>query len=255
MHRGLLVICAAMALSACVTATATPVPPAPTTSPTIPEETFHLLVGEIDQPQSWPAVPTAVPSWDPATDAPVVYPSREVSEQEYQPFATAGPLTLTHPSDRVEVIGFHESTHDGSQQMETLPTTAASFPMESRERGTGSQTAADIAVDPHRPIRSPITGTVLRSGTYILYCEYSDDFAVIEPDDRPGWEVKVLHINNVSVSKGERVEAGVTVIADGPTPLPFRSQVDDATSAPSWPHVHVEVIDPSIPDRPSGSGC
>ncbi len=100
-----------------------------------------------------------------------------------------------------------------------------------------------------------MSGTVIRSGTYILYCEYSDDFAVIEPDERPGWEVKILHIDNVQVFKGDRVEAGVTVIADGPTPLPFRSQVDDATSAPSWPHVHIEVIDPSIPDRPSGSGC
>jgi hypothetical protein len=37
--------------------------------------------------------------------------------------------------------------------------------------------------------------------------------------------------------------------------LPFRSQVDDRTAAPHWPHVHVEVIDPSIPDRPSGPGC
>jgi hypothetical protein len=33
--------------------------------------------------------------------------------------------------------------------------------------------------------------------------------------------------------------------------------VDDlATVAPAWPHVHVEVVDPSIKDRPTpGGGC
>ncbi len=37
--------------------------------------------------------------------------------------------------------------------------------------------------------------------------------------------------------------------------LPFRSQVDDDTAVPHWPHVHVEVVDPSVPDRPTGGGC
>ena len=38
--------------------------------------------------------------------------------------------------------------------------------MESRGRGTGSRTSADIAVDPEAEIRSPVTGTVIRAGTY-----------------------------------------------------------------------------------------
>ena len=254
MHRAVPLALAAVALSACVAATAT-VPPTAPSVPAQPEMETAAFAPAETTPVNWPDVKTAEPVWDPVPTEPVEYPPRQVSDQTHVPFATVGPLTLTHPSDRVEVIGFHESTHDGSQQMATLPTTATNFAMESRDRGTGSQTAADIAVEPDREIRSPVSGTVIRSGSYILYCEYSDDFAVIEPDERAGWEVKILHINNVRVFKGDRVEAGVTVIADGPTPLPFRSQVDDATSAPSWPHVHVEVIDPSIPDRPSGSGC
>lgn len=203
----------------------------------------------------WPVVPAPVPIWDPAAGQPVEYPTRIVTEQAFVPFATVGGLVLTHPSDRVEAIGFHESTHDGAQQMEPTGTAAAPFTMETRERDTGSRTAADIAIDPTHEVRAPVSGTVIRSGTYVLYCEYSDDFAVIEPTHHPGWEVKILHINNVRVYRGDHVEAGITVIADGPTPLPFRSQVDEATSAPSWPHVHIEVIDPSIPDRPSGGGC
>ena len=174
----------------------------------------------------------------------------------WTPFAAVGGVTLVHPAETVARIGFHESNHDGARQLEVVRGAANYLTLETRERGTGSRTAADVVVDPDREIRSPVTGTVLRSGTYVLYCEHADDYVVISPDGRPGWEVKVLHISGVQVRAGDRVEAGTTVLAPGPTPLPFRSQVDDHTEEPSWPHVHIEVVDPSIPDRPSpGGGC
>jgi murein DD-endopeptidase MepM/ murein hydrolase activator NlpD len=109
-------------------------------------------------------------------------------------------------------------------------------------------------VDPSRQVRAPVTGTVVQAGSYALYCKYPDHYLVVEPDSRPGFEVKVLHFEGLQVSPGDRVEAGVTVIGAHARLLPFRSQVDDHTAAPHWPHVHVEVIDPTIPDRP-GSGC
>jgi biotin carboxyl carrier protein len=164
-------------------------------------------------------------------------------------------VVLVHPSRRVEHVGFHESSNDGARQLEPLPTAVDVQTLESRERGTGSRTAADVVVDPDVEIRAPVTGTVLRAGGYTLYCDYRDDYAVIEPDAHPGWEVKILHISGVQVSAGDRVTAGETVIAPGPRPLPFPSQVDEvATAKPPWPHVHIEVVDPSIPDRP-GAGC
>ena len=173
------------------------------------------------------------------------------------PFATVGGIVLHHPSMRVEHIGFHEASHDGAQQMDVLPTAVAPFTMDDRNRNTGSRTAADIVADPEVEIRAPVTGTVKRAGTYVLYCKYSDDFAVIEPDDHPGWEVKLLHIDGVRVRPGDRVVAGETVVAPRPTQLPFESQVDEyRTADPAWPHVHVEVVDPSIPNKPSpGEGC
>lgn len=181
---------------------------------------------------------------------------RAVHRPGWSPFATVGGLTLVHPSDAIERVAFHESNHDGARQMEVLPSAAGVFTLESRERGTGSRSAVDVVVSPDSEIRAPVTGTVVRAGTYVLYCEHSDDFAVIQPDARPDWEVKVLHIDGVRVSAGDRVEAGTTVLAGGPTPLPFASQVDEHTFEPSWPHVHIEVVDPSIPDRPSpGGGC
>ena len=184
-------------------------------------------------------------------------PVRVVSEQDWVPFATVGGIVLTHPSRRVERVGFHQSNHDGAQPLEPLDSAVAPVTLETRDRDTNPHGAADVVVDPAVEIRAPVTGTVIRGGGYILYCEHSDHYVVIEPDDHPGWEVKLLHIGALHVGRGERVVAGETVIASGPTQLPFESQVDELrTVEPAWPHVHIEVVDPTIPDRPTpGGGC
>jgi biotin carboxyl carrier protein len=183
-------------------------------------------------------------------------PVRAVTEEPYVAMSVAGPVTLVHPAARIEHIGFHESTHDGAQEQTALPTAVSPVVLESRDRGTGRQSAADVVVDPAAEIRSPVSGTVLRGGSYTLYCDYTDEYVVIEPDARPGWEVKVLHIVGLQVRTGDRVDAGETVLALHAHQLPFASQVDDLRTAdPAWPHVHVEVVDPSVPDRPTGPGC
>lgn len=208
-----------------------PSPPAPLTAADRSQRT--RLVAEAERRQI-PAV--ATPGWG--------------------PFATVGNVTLVHLAARIARIGFHESNHDGARQLTPSPGASNALTLPTRERGTGSRTAADVVVAPDEEIRSPVTGTVLRAGTYVLYCEHPDDYAVIEPDGHPGWEVKILHISGVRVAPGDRVIAGTTSLAPRSTPLPFRSQVDDHTAEPSWPHVHIEVVDPSIPDRRSpGSGC
>lgn len=156
------------------------------------------------------------------------------------------------PSARTEMVGLHQSNHDGARPLATAETaTVPVVVMESRERGTELRGAADIVVDPATELRAPVTGTVQRAGTYTLYCDNTDDFLVIEPDGRPGIEVKLLHIDGVRVAAGDRVVAGETVVAPRPTPLPFRSQVDDLSGPDDWPHVHLEVVDTAIPDRPN----
>ena len=204
-----------------------------------------------------PPPPPPAPTTTTTTAPPPPPPTpRTAWESGFAPFARAGELTLLHPARIVEMVGFHESSHDGAQSLEVLPSAVNPRLMESRERGTGGATATDIVVHPEVEIRSPVTGTVKRGGTYVLYCKHSDDYLVIEPDDRPGWEVKLLHISGLRVSKGERVVAGQTVVANHATPLPFESQVDESTADPAWPHVHLEVVDPTIKDRPSpGGGC
>ena len=180
---------------------------------------------------------------------------RPVTEQAYTPFASAGGVVLRHPAARVERIGFHESNLDGAQQLQSLPTSAPAVVLEARARDTTARGAADVMVDPEAEIRSPVTGTVLAAGTYVLYCKHSDDYLIIEPDDHPGWEVKLLHIDGVRVRPGARVQAGVTVVAPRATRLPFESQVEEGSYRPAWPHVHIEVDDPNVPDRPTGPGC
>ncbi len=194
---------------------------------------------------------------DTPAPGPVPAPSpRTVHHQAWTPFASAGGVTLRHPSAEVELIGFHESNLDGARQLEPLPGSAPTVTLEARGRDTGSRTAADVVVDPATEIRSPVTGTVRHAGSYVLYCDHTDNFLIIEPDDHPGWEVKVLHIEGLLVGVGARVAAGQTPISPNARKLPFQSQVDKVTAQPAWPHVHIEIDDPHIPDRPTpGGGC
>lgn len=190
-----------------------------------------------------------------ATTTTGAHPSRTLHDQAWEPFAVTGPVTLHHPADRVEAIGFHQSGHDGAQTLTAVATSARWFVQEDRDRDTAPQGAADVVVEPDREIRSPVTGRVLRGGTYTLYCDNVDQYVVIEPDARPGWEVKVLHVEGLALAAGQRVEAGVTRLAARARVLPFPSSVEDDTAVPAWPHVHIEVVDPAVRDRPTGPGC
>lgn len=181
---------------------------------------------------------------------------RSFTITEWPVFGTVGDIRLRQPSAAVELIGFHQSNHDGAQGIVSADGAAPSFTMDSRNRDTNRRGAADIAAHPLVEVRAPVTGTVVRAGGYTLYCRYSDDYVVIEPDGHPGIEVKILHILGLHVRTGDRVLAGETVLANQPNQLPFRSQIDAFTGDPAWPHVHIEVVDTSIPDRPSpGGGC
>ena len=168
-------------------------------------------------------------------------------------FATVGDIDLREPSTAIEVMGYHQSSHEGAQQLEPTATDTPWLVMDSRGRGTGLRTAIDIVADPDTAITAPVTGRVVRAGTYVLYCKYTDHYLVIEPDAHPGWEVKLLHFRDLAVATGDRVVAGETVVGSGPRQLPFESQVDEHSGPDNHPHVHVEVVDPSIPNTGGGS--
>ncbi|MDH4366289.1 MAG: DUF4214 domain-containing protein [Acidimicrobiia bacterium] len=168
---------------------------------------------------------------------------------------TVAGLSLAAPARVIERAGFHQSSHPGAQEM----TAAAPAPvristMDSRKRGTDGRGALDVAVEPSTTITAPVSGTVKRAGPYTLYCKYSDSYVVIAPDTRPELEVKVLHLRDLTVRAGQRITTG-DKIAGRATRFPFTSQIDELTvAATAWPHVHLEVVDPSVP-RPPGAGC
>ena len=193
----------------------------------------------------------------PSPEPVVVADGRLAYEPGATPFGIVGDQRLVHPAAVVERIGFHESNHEGARDITIAHWASGPLVLSSRGRLAGPRSAADIVVQPDIPIVSPVTGTVLRAGTYILYCHHSDDFVVIRPDRHAELEVKLLHIDGVRVAPGDRVVAGETVLAPRATVLPFTSQVDRHTATPSWPHVHLEVIDPTIPNVPNGGsgGC
>jgi hypothetical protein len=199
------------------------------------------------------APPPTVPSPTIVTDP----DGRTVLVTQWVVFGSGGDVALAYPSARVERIGFHQSNHEGAQQIETLPEAMYPVTMGTRDRYAADRTAADVVSDPELEVRAPVTGTVTAANAYTLYCKYTDELVFIEPDAHPGWVVKVLHVAGVQVAPGDRVVAGETVIAAHPHQLPFGSQVDDfRTVDVPWPHVHIEVVDPSIPDIPNpGSGC
>ena len=165
-------------------------------------------------------------------------------------------FTVAAPAPIIELAGFHQSTHPGALPMSPMTSPAApTFTMPSRNRGTDRRGAVDIAVHPLVPISAPVEGRVARAGDYVLYCRYRDGYVVINPAGRPELEVKILHITDVSVSAGDWVSVGDNIAARA-TLFPFRSQLDKWTAEPSWPHVHIETVDPSIPRKPSsGGGC
>lgn len=209
---------------------------------------------ELDPTASEPTSPEATtspaaPSPAPTTTTPS--PTPATVDDTHPVVLTWDGIDLRTPTAATELIGLHQSNHDGARDMEQVDSPVRTIVLDSRERGTGRRTAADIVAHRDTEVRAPVTGTVVRAGTYTLYCDQQDDFAVIEPDGRPGIEVKLLHIDGVQVRAGDRVEAGVTVLAPALTQLPFASQVDEQSGPDNWPHVHLELVDTSIPDQPN----
>lgn len=202
-----------------------------------------------------PTEPTSATTSEPAAERALRRPPR-VQRHDRAVFARSRSVAFHLPSRRVEHIGYHQSGHDGALRLRPLDGPAPVTVLDGRGRGTGRRTAADIVVHPRSWLTAPVTGTVVAANPYVLYCVHRDELVFIAPDERPDWIVKVLHVRGVKVEVGDRVEAGVTRIGRRARLLPFESQVDAVTQSPAWPHVHVEMIDPSVPDRPTpGPGC
>jgi hypothetical protein len=110
-----------------------------------------------------------------------------------------------------------------------------------RGRPFASTSSVDIVVPPDIPILAPVSGTVTDVRTYSLYGRHEDVRIEIVPTDAPHLRVVIIHVGDVRVAPGDRVEATTTVLAGWGRRFPFRSQIDDDVAPGRYAHVHLEV--------------
>ncbi len=190
--------------------------------------------------------------------------AREAQAQQGPiPLAVIDDVEMVIPDGEPVVVGFHEA--GGPSPRPLVPTTVlhedhhhAPVPrldgaedvdhqamvLPSRGRGTHPTSAVDVALAPDAIVTAPVTGEVLTVGQYTLYGNHSDWMIRIRPDSDPTKVVELVHVVEPTVHAGERVEAGVTQIAQRVKPLPFASQIDQFAIAEvghAVPHVHIEV--------------
>jgi murein DD-endopeptidase MepM/ murein hydrolase activator NlpD len=111
--------------------------------------------------------------------------------------------------------------------------------MSSRGRRQAATSAADVALRRGTVVLAPTTGVVTSAKAYRLYGRYRDMRIAIRPDGVRGIAVVLIHVDRVTVRRGDRVFAGVTPIGV-PRMFAFSSQVNDYIG-PGIPHVHIEV--------------
>lgn len=150
------------------------------------------------------------------------------------PMATVAGAELFVPAPDAAAVGFHQG---GSSNLAMSPS-GQHVVMASRHRGTSSTSAVDIAVGDDRAVTSPVAGTVSQVEDYSLYGKHPDVLVTIVPDGTDV-AVRMMHIADVTVEPGDRVEPG-DPIAEA-RPLPVRSQVDRHHDGTAGPHVHLDV--------------
>lgn len=156
-----------------------------------------------------------------------------------RPFATSEGIELWTPSARPVLIGFHEAAGHGTRVLTPIEGQI----LATRGRGTAPTSAVDVALEPGEPVRAVVTGTVVDVAPYTLYGRHQDVIVVIAPDSRPDLRVRMLHIDDVRVVPGQRVTAGLDVVAGTARHLPVASQVDRYIGR-ALPHLHVEITGP-----------
>ncbi len=142
------------------------------------------------------------------------------------------PAGKPHPKDKYEAT---------KQALRFDPSLKA-FLMASRGRGSSEYTAADCAVKPGSLILSPVTGVVTLVKTYQL-SGYGTDYQIeIKADGASPVRVVMIHLKDVTIKSGDRVEGGVTPIATVRHLTGIDNQVNRYLPVPA-DHTHVQIND------------
>lgn len=177
-------------------------------------------------------------------------------------FAGVDQVQLSLPAAEVTRIGYHEASFpnalalaplgSNTDNQNTTKFTAGEandgpeyLVLSSRGRPNPATSAVDIVMPEGTPVASVVTGQVSEVEPYLLYGRHQDTKIEIIPDNRPDLRVVLIHVDDVRVQPGDRVEAGRTVLAGTANRFPFSSHIDRYAEGTPEPHVHIEV---KIPD-------
>ena len=203
-------------------------------------------------------------------ERPVYFTYEPKVESEPFTYATWGGIDLKCPIRYCDLLGvvFHEAyptggdgKPDNPQVMQpvgicmqddnpqnlcpgvslSLGSDPAYFIESTRSRGTCSTSASDVIAKAGSSVFSPVNGTVIAAESYMLYGKYYDLRVRILIDGHPGFHVAVLHLNTLSVSKGQRVEAGRTQVGTVRDLTPYFNSSDNTYSREAGNHPHIQV--------------
>lgn len=114
-----------------------------------------------------------------------------------------------------------------------------SFVMASRGRRSSATSSADVALRSGSVITAPVDGTIADIVSYQLYGRQNDYRIEITAKGHPEFKIAIVHIDDIMVTKGQKVIKGVTRLARVRR-LSFKSQIDDYIAYPQ-DHVHIQV--------------
>ena len=229
--------------------------------------TVDLSAASDGIPNAWVKVTGEYPV---VAERPVYFSYEPKVEPEPFTFATWGGIDLKCPirySDLLAVV-FHEAYPTGSggrpdypQVMQpvgvclqddnpqnlcpgvshSLGSDPYYFIEETRGRGTFSTSASDVVAKAGSPVFSPVNGTVLAAESYMLYGRFYDLRVRILIDGFPGYHVAVLHLATLSVSVGQRVEAGATQVGTVRDLVPYFNSAANTYSREAGNHPHIQI--------------
>lgn len=132
-------------------------------------------------------------------------------------YTYANPITteLTEATN-TEVMAAHGTGRVATEQPTGDNWLTGEFIRCFRSESAGSKMSAiDCGGPVGATVYAPVTGTVVRVKKYDLYgnADYPDYQIHIQPDGREDLDVVLIHLTDVSVEEGERVEGGVTPMA------------------------------------------
>lgn len=110
-----------------------------------------------------------------------------------------------------------------------------------RGRGTYSTTACDVHAKAGATVYSPVNGTVVAAESYMLYTRYPDFRVKIAIDGKPYYYMECLHMSSLSVSNGQRVEAGKTRIGAIRDLVPYFNSGPNANTHEEGNHSHIQI--------------